>query len=89
MMDWITLYVLLFSGYYFNPCSGDTCLAIKGYEVAPHTEVCKDMDCVREALKGYPNNHLNRVMKLEIIGSQVTLKEMEVVSSHDIKEKKK
>ncbi len=92
MIDLIVFYVLFFGG---GPISGpphldssNIVLSVAHYD--PGTSaLCKDKDCVRKHLELYPGNKLRRVVEVEMIGNQVTLKEMDIVSSHDIKEKKK
>lgn len=91
MIDFIVFYVLFFGG---GPISGPPHLDASvinsvAYHDAGRHELCKDKDCVRKHLELYPSNKLRRVVEVEMIGNQVTLKEMEIVSSHDIKEKKK
>lgn len=91
MIDFVVFYILFFGGGY---SVGPPHLDASGYVPAvayiekSKPELCSDKDCVRKHLESYPRNGLRRVVEVEMIGDQITLKEMEIVSSHDVKEKK-
>ena len=58
------IFIVQYDGYYFDPCSGDICLAIDGYNVAPQTIFCDSIECVEETLNKNGITHLNGVYEM-------------------------
>ena len=59
-------YVLSYDKYYFNPCSGNICLAISGYDVDAKDIICDSLKCVEGILNSQGGtDHLRYIHKIE------------------------
>ena len=84
-----SIFFVQYEGYYFNPCSGDVCLAIEGYNVAPKTHFCASVECIEDVLAKKGVEYLEGVFQLDFPyledGATSTLKEIDVVHRVTVK----
>ncbi len=86
LMIFMVFYLIQYEGYYFNPCSGNICFAISGYDVAPETIYCPTKDCVRESLKKKGKQHLGGIYEILFYPGAVEMikfKQLKIVESYD------
>jgi len=68
------IFVMEYNGYYWDPCDGNHCFAIDGYEVDDKTVFCDSLQCVEDNLEKTGTEHLDKIYKIEYDEENITIK---------------
>jgi len=81
------VYLIHYEGYYWSPCSGNTCYTINcgsdGCWTDEDKTMCPDKQCIKDKLKQRGEQHLKGVWEIDL-DYQNPARKMKVIPSYEV-----